>query len=145
MSINNIRVDVLPLHLSCDPPSYLAYPRYPFSLIFHYESNPNKGELEPDWPSREPSREEVLSTWQGPGPWDPGGPPGERTTEPRGPVEANDKSDVAGIGACKPNKEALVMQTSSQSSSTISSSQTRTLDPFTIIPLHHPELLPLRS
>ena len=39
------------------------------------QSNPNKGELEPGRSSRELSREGVLSTWERPGPWDPGEPP----------------------------------------------------------------------
>ena len=63
----------------------------------------------------------------------------------RGPVEANNKYDMAGIDAHKPNKEAPAMKTSSQSSSIIPSSQTRTLDPSTIIPPCHPEFLPSRS
>ena len=33
----------------------------------------NKGNRKPSWPLREPSHEVVLSTWEGPGPWDPGG------------------------------------------------------------------------
>ena len=107
--------------------------------------NLKKGEHKPCWPSREPSREDVLPTRQGPSPWDPGGPAGERTTESRGPVEANNKNDAAAIGACKPNKKALAMQTSSQSISTNPSSQTRILDLSTIVSLHHPELLPSRS
>jgi hypothetical protein len=109
------------------------------------QSNLNKGEHKPCWPPRESSHEDVLSTWQGPGPWDPGGPAGERTTESRGPVKANNKYDIVGIDTCKLNKEAPAMQTSSQLSSTILSSQTHTLDPSTIIPPHHPKFLPSRS
>jgi hypothetical protein len=36
------------------------------------QDNSNEGE---SWPLREPSREDVLSTWEGPSPWDPGGRP----------------------------------------------------------------------
>ena len=83
----------------------------------------NEGEHEPSWPSREPSHDVVLSLSisEGPGPWDPGGPVGERTIKFRGPVEANNKYDAAGIDARKPNKKAPAMKMSSQSSSTIPS------------------------
>jgi len=36
------------------------------------QGTPNKGICEPGWPSRDPSHEVTLSTWEGPGPWDPG-------------------------------------------------------------------------
>ncbi len=36
---------------------------------------PNKGDHKPSWPSREPSHEVVLSTWEGPGRWGPRGKP----------------------------------------------------------------------
>ena len=39
------------------------------------QGNPNKGELKPDSPSQELSREDILSTRQGPSPWDLGGRP----------------------------------------------------------------------
>jgi len=37
------------------------------------QDNPNEGDHEPSWLPREPSREDVLSTWEALGPWDPGG------------------------------------------------------------------------
>jgi hypothetical protein len=55
------------------------------------QSNLNKGKHKPCWLLQELLCEDILSTWQEPGPWDPGGPVGERTTESRGPVEANNK------------------------------------------------------
>ena len=82
------------------------------------QGNSNKAQREPDRLSREPSREEVLSTQEGPGPWDPRGPPGERITGERGPVEAK-KTDAAGIVAHKKN---LAMQKRSQSNGDSNSS-----------------------
>src|SRR5260221_11420028 len=50
----------------------------------------------PSWPPREPSCEDVLSTWEGPDPWNPGGRQlRERIFEAKRPVEAN-KKDAAG-------------------------------------------------
>jgi len=47
---------------------------------------------------REPSHEDVLSTWEGPGPWDPGGKsPKEHTFDSKRPVET--KRDAVGIDA----------------------------------------------
>jgi len=47
-----------------------------------------KAEHEPVWPPREPSREDVLSIWEGPGPWDPGGrSPREHNFKSKRPVE----------------------------------------------------------
>ncbi len=58
------------------------------------QGNTNEGECEPSWPPREPSREDVLSTWGGPDPWNPGGRPlRERIFES---VEAN-KKDTATV------------------------------------------------
>ena len=52
---------------------------------------PDKGDRKPSWPSRELPHEAVLSTWEGPGPWDPGGkPPREQTFESNKPVRAMD-------------------------------------------------------
>jgi len=36
------------------------------------QGNSNKAQHEPDQLSQEPSCEDVLSTWEGQGPWDPG-------------------------------------------------------------------------
>jgi len=53
------------------------------------QGTPKEGTCKPSSPSRQPSHDVVLSTWEGPGPWDPGGgPAGERTIDSKGPVEA---------------------------------------------------------
>jgi len=39
------------------------------------QGNSNKAQRKPDWLSRELLCEDVLSTWEGQGPWDPGGGP----------------------------------------------------------------------
>ena len=79
------------------------------------QGNPNEGDREPSRPSRASSHEDVLSTWKGPGPWDPGGRLlREHASESRRPVEAMDTA--AGIVAC--NKKNLAVQKSSQSNGT---------------------------
>jgi len=42
------------------------------------QGTPNEGICEPGWPSQDPSHEVALSTWEGPGPWDPGRGPTEK-------------------------------------------------------------------
>src|SRR5712691_1862978 len=71
------------------------------------QGNPNKGNREPSLPSRASSCEDVLSTWEGPGPWDPGG---RHVSELKRPAEAMDTA--ASIVAC--NKKHLDVQKSSQ-------------------------------
>jgi hypothetical protein len=71
------------------------------------QGNPNKGNHKPSLPSRASSHEDVLSTWEGPGPWDPGG---RHVSELKRPAEAMDTA--ASIVAC--NKKNLDVQKSSQ-------------------------------
>ena len=56
-----------------------------------HEALPPEVRREPSWSPQKPSREDVLSTWEGPGPWDRGGrPPWEHIIESKWPVEAMD-------------------------------------------------------
>ena len=92
------------------------------------QGTPNEGTCKPSSPSRQPSHDVVLSTWEGPGPWDPGGgPASERTVDSKRPVEA--MNVAAGIVA---HKKTLAVQKWSQSASTVPRSQPRTFIPFSI-------------
>src|SRR5260221_5951748 len=73
-----------------------------------------KAEHEPGWPPREPLHEDVLSIWEGPGPWDPGGrSPREHNIKSKRPVELWTPHRVltpttkrcSGIIACKTKQE----------------------------------------
>ena len=56
------------------PPEGPAQPRGAATKLKRKRKRaPTEGEHEPCWPSREPSREDDLPTWQGSGPCDPGG------------------------------------------------------------------------
>jgi len=95
---------------------------------------PNKGDRKPSWPSRELPHEAVLSTWEGPGPWDPGGkPPREQTFESSKPVRAMDIA--AGIDARNKTRKTLAVPC--QSCSTITRNQPRTWHPPTTVPSRH--------
>jgi len=100
------------------------------------QGNPIEGNCKPSWPLPELPCEDVLSTWEGPGPWDPGGgPAGKRIVNSKRPVEAMDIA--AGIDAhnkmmqqaSSPTRKTLAV---GQSASTIPKSQ-----PCTFIPLLH--------
>ena len=63
----------------------------------------NKGRHKLNCPPRELSHEVVLSTWEGQGPWDPGGGPArEQIAKSKGPFETK-KNNVAGIDAPQQN------------------------------------------
>jgi len=56
------------------------------------QGNPNEGDREPSRPSRASLHEIVLSTWKGPGPWDPGGKsPRKQNFDSESPVEAKER------------------------------------------------------
>jgi len=94
----------------------------------------NEGTCEPSWPSQEPLHEVVQSTWEGPGPWDPGGgPTGEQILNPKRPVEAMDIT--AGIVAQKKNPSCAACAMSVEPPA---KSQSRTWDPYSIVPIYRP-------
>ena len=76
------------------------------------QSNPNKVKHEPC----RSLRKDVLPTWQGPGPWDPGGPAGEQIIGLKRVVEADKKRHRNGHR--RPQLEKLAVQKSSQSNDT---------------------------
>ena len=79
--------------------------------------SPNEGEHEPDRSPRKVSCEDVLSTWEGEAPWDPGeGPTEDQIFNSKRPVEA--KNIAQGIDACHNTRKTLAVQKSSQSKGT---------------------------
>jgi hypothetical protein len=130
------------------------------------ERCPDKGEREPVWlpgeapradkgavdmPPREPPHEAVLSTWEGRGPWDPGGRPLRKyIAKSKGPVEAVDIAP--GIDAHSTNDRRQRRPPAKKPGHMQKSvkwhrqhEQPRTLGRIPIFPIHRPGLLSSRS
>src|SRR5712691_3114867 len=90
----------------------------------------------PSWLPQEPSHKDVLSTWEGPDPWNPGGRLlREQIFKAKRPVEAN-KKDIAGNAH---NKTRTWLPKESVR-------QHHHEKPVThLVPIHHRPILPLTS
>jgi len=109
------------------------------------QGNLNKAKCDPDQLPRKLSHEIILSTWEGPGPWDPErGLTGKHIVKSKGPVEAMDiavgidapqQNVAAGIVAHKNNSGCAEVKSVCQH---IPRSQPCT---FTPIPSSHPTII----